>query len=231
MIRQFRRFTAGVLQSLGHAALKASRHIYLAPQDKRVIPWFRDRGDMNLRLQYVLGPNALVVDAGGYEGQWSSDIYAMYQCRIDVFEPVFEFAQAIELRFKSNPCITVHRLGLGNRNTTMRIGVAGNGSSIYKRGNRVEEIAVVRAADYLRDHSILPIDLLKINIEGAEYDLLDHLIESGLISAIRNIQVQFHDFVPDAESRMTKIQRSLAETHALTYQYLFVWENWQLKTG
>ncbi|MDA8326743.1 MAG: hypothetical protein M0033_11065, partial [Nitrospiraceae bacterium] len=61
------------------------------------------------------------------------------------------------------------------------------------------------------------------------YDLLDHLIETGVVNQIGNIQVQFHDFAPNAESRMSDIQRKLALTHKLTYQYRFVWENWERK--
>ena len=70
---------------------------------------------------------------------------------------------------------------------------------------------------------------MKINIEGAEYDLLEHLIDTGLISNIHNIQVQFHDFVSNAEQRMIMLQKELEKTHGLTYQYPFVWENWRVK--
>ena len=70
---------------------------------------------------------------------------------------------------------------------------------------------------------------MKINIEGAEYDLVEHLIDTKLVEIIRNIQVQFHDFVPNAESRMRKIQEKLRITHSISYQYRFVWENWALK--
>lgn len=85
------------------------------------------------------------------------------------------------------------------------------------------------ACDFFEENSIQRIDLMKINIEGAEYDLLDHLIQSGIVLRIKNIQVQFHDFVLDAERRMRCIQAGLACTHELTYQYPFVWENWRLK--
>ena len=70
---------------------------------------------------------------------------------------------------------------------------------------------------------------MKINIEGGEYDLLEHFLESGFIKNINNIQIQFHDFIPNAEERMKKIQYELEKTHSLTYQYPFVWENWQRK--
>ena len=77
-------------------------------------------------------------------------------------------------------------------------------------------------------HNIKKIDLITINIEGSEYDLLEHLIETGFVKNIGNIQIQFHNFVPNATERMHSIQNNLAKTHKLTYQSEFVWENWQL---
>jgi len=70
---------------------------------------------------------------------------------------------------------------------------------------------------------------MKINIEGAGYDLLDHLIESGFIKNIKNIQVQFHDIVAEAVKRRASIQEQLKKTHVLTYCYDFIWENWTIK--
>ena len=70
---------------------------------------------------------------------------------------------------------------------------------------------------------------LIVNIEGAEYELLEDLIRSNFISAIRMLQVQFHDFVDDAEPRMQAIQELLAGTHELTMQHRFVWENWKIQ--
>ena len=35
----------------------------------------------------------------------------------------------------------------------------------------------------------------------------------------------------EAGRRMDGLQVRLRETHALTYQYPFVWENWRLKDG
>lgn len=74
------------------------------------------------------------------------------------------------------------------------------------------------------------IDLMKINIEGAEYDLLEHILNRDLAGRINNIQVQFHNFIENCGERMFAIQKKLGETHQLTYQYLYVWENWEKKT-
>ena len=70
------------------------------------------------------------------------------------------------------------------------------------------------------------IALAKINIEGGEYELLEHLIEKNLIKQIRNIQVQFHeDVIPNASRRMAEIHSALAQTHRITFQEKFVWAN------
>lgn len=78
-------------------------------------------------------------------------------------------------------------------------------------------------------NNIKHIDLIKINIEGGEYDLLEHLLDANFVEQIENLQIQFHDFVENASARMKKIQNRLEKTHYLTYHYPFVWDNWTLK--
>ena len=72
-------------------------------------------------------------------------------------------------------------------------------------------------------------NLMKINIEGGEYDLLEDLIASDYIEKIENVQVQFHTFVEHSAERMLRIHKALSNTHYRTYQYEFVWENWTQK--
>ena len=40
--------------------------------------WINDSGDQTLRLTYDLSPGSVVVDAGGYVGQWAEDIHKKY---------------------------------------------------------------------------------------------------------------------------------------------------------
>lgn len=210
-----------VFQSWGE--IKSQREQY-----KRVIPWFRDNGDKTFRLDYDLDENSVVFDLGGYEGQWASDIFSKYCCRIYIFEPMPEFAQYIEKRFLKNPKISVHGFGLSGETCKENLNVSADGSSIFKQTSNSVEITLIKASDFLKENNINHIDLMKINIEGGEYSLLEHLIETDFVKQIDNIQVQFHDFVPNAEGQMQRIQKNLEETHRLTYQYMFVWENWRI---
>jgi len=73
------------------------------------------------------------------------------------------------------------------------------------------------------------VDLLKINIEGGEYELLESIVEDEyLISRIKNIQVQYHTFVKNHVERRSFINSNLEKTHTRTWNYDWVWENWKI---
>ena len=63
----------------------------------------------------------------------------------------------------------------------------------------VNKIKIKKITDVIKELNIDKIDLMKINIEGGEYDLLFYLIEKKLIYKIDNIQIQFHNFVQEAK--------------------------------
>lgn len=222
-------FLSKIFTSLGYISNRIAKKIYTSPQKKEVVEWFKIHGDKTLRLQYNLDSSSLVFDLGGYWGQWASDIFAMYGCTIHVFEPVMDFAERIEKRFSGNKKIFIHRFGLSNENRLVKISFNEDSSSIYKPGNNYRNAHLLKATDFIKERHIERIHLMKINIEGGEYDLLEHLIFTGYINKINDIQVQFHDFIPNAEQKMLLIQNELEKTHRLTYQYPFVWENWSLK--
>lgn len=193
--------------------------------------WHEVRGDKTLRLEYDLNYGSIVFDLGGYEGQWASDIHAMYGCRVHIFEPVPEFANRIKKRFARNARILTHNFGLSSQTMVARLAVCGDGSSVHRQCADMRDIQLVCAKEFLAEEGIAHIDLIKINIEGAEYDVLQHLIDSGFIERIANVQVQFHDCVPFARDRRANLRRQLERTHELTYDFSFVWESWRLKTS
>ena len=198
-------------------------------QQRALAAWHDVDGDKTCRLNYDLDDSSIVLDVGGYEGQWCSEIFSRYLCQVHVFEPVPEFSASIAARFARNDRVTVHEFGLAGRTRSAVIGIDRDSSSIVRAGNLSTEIRLVRAVDFLSGAGFSQVDLMKINIEGAEYELLEDLIGDGWIKQILDLQVQFHQFVPNAADRMHRIQRELARTHSLTFQYPFVWENWRRK--
>lgn len=72
------------------------------------------------------------------------------------------------------------------------------------------------------------IALLKINIEGGEYDLLTHIIDRGHISRIKHLQVQFHLIEGQrSEEHYDLVVDSLKDTHESEWRYPFCWESWR----
>lgn len=198
-------------------------------QQLRTRPWFNDDGDNTHRLNYNLDADSIVFDVGGYKGEYASAILNKYNCSIFVFEPVPEFYEIIRKKFSHNNKVQVFNFGLAASTSHQNISLLNNASSIYAKGDNMLNIELKSITDFLKENKIDKVDLVKINIEGAEYELLESLVRNKLITTFKNIQVQFHDFViPDAKKRMERIQEDLAKTHRLTYSYEFVWENWIL---
>lgn len=199
-------------------------------QYNRVQPWFASNGDQTLRLNYDLKSDSIVFDVGGFKGEFAAEILCKYNANIYIFEPIRDFSLIIKNKFSNNEKVKSFNFGLAGKEQELKISLSDNSSSIYLNGENKEMIQLKSIVDFIKTNNIKQIDLIKINIEGGEYELLESLIENGCISIFKNIQVQFHDFLfENAKERMNKIQENLSKTHELTYQYEFVWENWKVK--
>ena len=221
-----------VLVGIGKRILSLGRKI--RPTDKNWMSTLKRWEDTNEKLDYRynypdLQESSLVYDLGGFRGQWSSDMYAKYRCKIEIFEPHPEFFKKIENRFSKNEDIIVHSFGLASTDSAIDLNVDGDATSSFKKGKTTVRGKLRNIGDFLAKKSVDKIDLMKINIEGGEYDLLENLIDTGLIEKVKRLQIQFHHFIPEAEERMLKIQESLETTHKVTYQFIFLWEDWKLK--
>lgn len=179
-----------------------------------------DNGEAK-RYDYPLSKNSLVWDVGGYKGEFAEEIYRRYGCNIVIYEPVFY--KDLQIKFKDTD-IVVLDFGLSDKDEIKDISVINDSSSFHKEADIKKKVHVKDVCKFIHE-----VDLIKINIEGDEYRLLQRMLDSGKIKLFKNIQVQFHKFVPFADDRMDTIQKRLSETHELTYQYKFIWENWMLK--
>jgi FkbM family methyltransferase len=188
--------------------------------------WVADRGDETRRLDYPLDSGAVVLDVGGYEGRWAERVLERFGCAVHVFEPVPEYAAAIEARLAPRGLARVHRFGLSGTTGEVDFVLSADGSSALRRGGERRRVRMRAAAEVFGELGLEEVRLMKVNIEGGEYELLEHLLDRGLMPCIVHLQVQFHDFVPRARERMRAIQRRLEATHRLDWQYPFVWESW-----
>lgn len=198
-------------------------------QDRELLRWQLDAGDKEQRFAYPLNSESNVIDLGGYDGQWASDLFSRYLSNIYVFEAIPDFAGIISRRFSRNSKISTYPFAIGKESRVDRISLDGVGSSMFRGADKGIVVRVEDASKLFEICNITHCDLLKINIEGGEYEVLPRLIETGIISAIDNLQIQFHNLGPDSLGLMSAIQTELSKTHVLTWQYIWVWENWKRK--
>jgi FkbM family methyltransferase len=186
-------------------------------------------GDEAFRYAYELDPGSVVLDVGGYEGGWAAELLDSFDCRVHVFEPVASYVDNLNRRFAFDSRVTVHACGLGGETRDILISLAGDASSHVRthEGTKPEKARIIDVSEWWAENDIDRVALMKVNIEGGEYELVPRLIETGLIDRVDNLQVQFHDFAPDAEARMNQIASALSRTHDRTYGFAFVWENWR----
>jgi len=189
--------------------------------------WFSIGGDDSLRINYPLNEDSLVLDLGGYEGTWTQKIYDKYQCSIHVFEPIPNLYKNLVEKFKDKDKIKIYNFGISDENKEIEISLLNDGSSFYIESENKVKTKVKSLIEFLEDKKIENVDLIKINIEGDEFPLLKNLIDNNKTNLFKDIQVQFHQFIPDSINKRNWIREKLSLTHTLTYDYEFVWENWK----
>ncbi len=199
------------------------------PYTLTVHRWFKDKGDSTLRLDYPLTEDSVVFDIGGYKGEWAQKIAERYNPYICIFEPVPKFYSLIIEKFKKNPKVSIFNFGLFDKNRVEKLSINHDSSSIYRSSENIIEILLVDIFEFLNKTGIEKIDLMKINIEAAEYPLLRRMIDKKIVERCHDIQIQFHTFYPNAIQLRDEIREALRETHFITYDYPFVWENWRKK--
>jgi FkbM family methyltransferase len=147
---------------------------------------------------------------------------------ISVFDfkiKLYEFAFNDKYKGK----IKTYNIGLYDKTIDSSLYLKEDSSSMHGKDEPTESIKLVEFMEFVNNNNIDRIDLLKLNVEGAEFNILNNIINNDFAKNIGDIQVQFHKCYPDADSERAKLRDKLSKTHYLTYDYAFVWENWRLR--
>lgn len=174
--------------------------------NKQSLATWQEQDLEQVRYDYDLSPTDTVLDIGSYRREWGAKIQAMYGCHVEFFD------------------------ALDNRAAWLFDGELEMGGAFYYTSMFAEKkpfvFTCVDIAPYLQDK----VALVKINIEGGEYKLIDYIIETGCIGNITNLQVQFHLIEgANSEKEYELLAKRLSVTHNLVWRYAFCWENWEKK--
>jgi len=190
--------------------------------------WFNNNGDNTHNLNYDLNEDSIVIELGGYKGIWVEQIFNKYKSNIYVIEPLTEFYNFMNDKFKTKSKIHLLNVGISTENKKGILYINGDSSSSNTNiGNSIEvDFNTIETIfeKWGLDHA----DLIQINIEGDEYSLLEKMIETGMIFKFKNLQIQFHLFVDNSIQRRNYIKEYLTNNgFKLKFDYPFVWESWE----
>ena len=202
-------------------------------KNQQISEWISDNGDSTHNLNHDLDENSVIMDLGAYGGLWAYQLLEKHpnlsKANIFLIEPVPEFEQICKNNFSNFPNVKTKCVGVGLKNEFSTVNLTGDATSSSSEGDTTIELVTME--NLMKSLDIEKIDLLQINIEGAEYDLLENWIESGLITKFKTLQIQFHfeGIGPkDSDERMEKIQASLSHMgYTKKFGYCYVWECWQ----
>jgi FkbM family methyltransferase len=80
-----------------------------------------------------------------------------------------------------------------------------NGSTCFKySSSKKHDIKSITLEELVKENNLTNIDVLKIDIEGAEYEVLNYFIEKKLYNITDQITVEFHDFIDERLKEQTE---------------------------
>lgn len=159
----------------------------------------------HLRYEYDLKPQDYVIDIGSYRREWADEITRRYGCAVECFD------------------------ALDNRAAWMYDGTIKTGGAYYYTSMKEPGETEYRCEDILK-YLDRPVRLMKINIEGGEYELLNYIAVKGKMGVIEELQVQFHEIDGgDVSVLYEYLSGVLGLTHELAWRYPFCWESWRIR--
>jgi FkbM family methyltransferase len=140
---------------------------------------------------------SVIIDGGANIGKYSLiTSKLMPNAQIYSFEPVKNTFEKLSVNLSVYNNIKPINKGLYKTNCTQEINLFNSNThsslvdiqGLSYESNQTESIELIKGDDFMKDHDIQEVDLLKIDVEGAEYDALlgfDEHIASGKIKMIQ----------------------------------------------
>lgn len=189
------------------------------------------KGDSTYCVTWPLKAKSVVVEVGSYRGVWLSWMLPRYNCHYWCIEPSPYSFKALEKVAAGHPKVHLCNFALWSEDEKGTLcDIERDGANLFGGQGPTAEVELVDAVRFFRENKIRKVDLLSVNIEGAEFILLPYLIRKGLIKRVKNLMIQWHAEAREwkAELQVWKIRETLVPTHKMAWN-LGAWECWTRK--
>ena len=149
-------------------------------------------------------PAPLIIDGGGCIGMSVLYFKSIYpNAKIICFEPDEKIFKILQFNISVNNLtdVTLIKAGLASEECSARFLSDGlDGGKIIDSEDSTTTINTVRLSDYLD----MPVDFLKLNIEGQELPVLQEAAATGRLQNVRELVLEYHNW-PGKEQCLGKI--------------------------
>lgn len=164
-------------------------------------------------LPDLLNSNSIVVDLGANQGEFAHELIRRSGCTVYAAEPL----SSLHAEIGASPRLKLFRVALGKQNgyAPLQVYESRCASLMGARENdetvNQEEVEVVDLHTFLVRAGLGWVDLMKVDVEGAELDMFELALESDL-RRIGQITIEFHDFIyPKLKPRVEAAKRRLCK--------------------
>lgn len=181
-------------------------------------------------FDFPLTPDSIVMELGGFNGRWCSEIARRYNPRLYVYEPQLWAYHKLTDLFKDSLNINCFNFGLGLRDAVLTMGEFGTDGCSFLPAPRQQGIGYMKEwYNHIVELGLTHIDLLLVNIEGYEFELLPYIMP--WITNVKWLMVQFHLQVGgrDWTNEYHAIREQLSLTHNVLWDYGPVLVCWELR--
>lgn len=148
--------------------------------------------------RFPILPNDIVVDIGAHIGGFA--VRAAKQARrVYAYEASKTNYDLLETNRRLNDLgnLHIHNKAVSHISGEMKFFMPGGngalGSLLQEIGSPMEIVQTTTLANIIEDNRLDRIDFLKVDVEGAEYDILSHCPPAAL-SIVRRIVMEYHEF-------------------------------------
>lgn len=149
----------------------------------------------------IVNQDSIVVDLGAHKGEFSSEVSSRFGCICYLVEAL----PALYSRIAAGRLMHKYNFAMAGRDERVTLFVSKNPEGNTITGAPAGECGGTVTVEGITLETLMgrvgidSIDLLKVDIEGAEIALFDAVSDTTL-SNIAQITVEFHDFMPGAVS-------------------------------
>lgn len=172
---------------------------------------FPDKETIGVSSQWTIRthdmrPDSIVYSGGvGGDISFELDLIRRFGVKIQIFDPSPMAQRTVDLADSSN--LLFRCVGLAaSESASVSVGGVHDGKTWFKKGGEEkggdETVSCTTLKAEMAKNGHQHIDLLKIDIEGFEYEILETCIDAQI--PIKQICLEFHDFFPEIPKERTR---------------------------